>query len=849
MRKHQQKQILDVIQSLREAQEVELYADCQEGALSIGEFIEQIVGEDTQTVKLLEEYCELIYKASIGEVSLKSLIKQLILIENSVKNELKPNRVEMVFLSYKASMSDSIESIYRAAKEDPDCDAYWIPIPYYLVEPDGTHKNMQYEGQEYYKSDIECIDWQQYNIEENHPDVIFTFSPYDSFNNVSVVHPDYYCQHLRDLTDLLVYMPYFVINNNIDPLYTQCSGVIYSHKVFVQSEEVRQLYIENYKILMKDAVNKDIYGKPEEKIIALGSPKFDAIINAKSEDFTLPDNWAKLIYKPDGSKKKIVLLNTSVTALINNTSQYLKKLLYIQNKFKDQDDAVLWWRPHPLSSQSLAGMQPDYYDLYNNIVSSYKKAGWGIFDDSPDLQRALIYTNYYYGDHSSLIILCQILSKPIIIQNIDIYEKKNKNIKPLEVCEYNNIYYFTAGGLNAIFTIDKKTFDSIEYKGNFPQINPLTPKLFSSIYEYNDKIYLTPFSSNILGMYDINNNLFDNTILPEFLIKKLSVKEYNKNLNFNSSIIVNDLLYLIPATFPGIVVYNLKSAEYIIIDDWIESYNKIVIDTTRSYFINATYDKKRNCLIIAFSGANALLEVNLKTHETSIQLFENDNIGHRNIVIIDDIYWFFDVTCNALIEFNPLTKNINEYLIPDNLYVSTGKYVFRELSYQNNNLFFIPFQTSAILRFNIVTKKFDIAPNYKTISDSYIFQYSESKNNILLSDLSNELFIEYDPIATSVRETKISLSSIKNNDKLCDIIMDCIVNELVSLKNCIIYESPFKLTLESLLEKISSLEQNKWYTELLKKQNELISNSIIGLNGSSGLNILKYCKDLIINKS
>jgi hypothetical protein len=50
-----------------------------------------------------------------------------------VKTELKPNQIEVAFLSYKASMSDCIETIYLAAKADPMCDAYWIPIPYYTI--------------------------------------------------------------------------------------------------------------------------------------------------------------------------------------------------------------------------------------------------------------------------------------------------------------------------------------------------------------------------------------------------------------------------------------------------------------------------------------------------------------------------------------------------------------------------------------------------------------------------------------------------------------------------------------------------------------------------------------------
>ena len=71
--------------------------------------------------------------------SYKALQKSLNPIKNSVKNEIKV-QIEAVFLPYKASMWDSLESIWQAADEDPDCDAYVIPIPYYDKNPDGSFK-------------------------------------------------------------------------------------------------------------------------------------------------------------------------------------------------------------------------------------------------------------------------------------------------------------------------------------------------------------------------------------------------------------------------------------------------------------------------------------------------------------------------------------------------------------------------------------------------------------------------------------------------------------------------------------------------------------------------------------
>ena len=88
-----------------------------------------------------------------------------------------PVRKEVVFFPYKASMWDSLESVYLAAKEDPECDAYCVPIPYYVRNPDRSLGQMHYEGNEYPKN-IEVIDWQSWAGGERKPDVIYIHNPF-----------------------------------------------------------------------------------------------------------------------------------------------------------------------------------------------------------------------------------------------------------------------------------------------------------------------------------------------------------------------------------------------------------------------------------------------------------------------------------------------------------------------------------------------------------------------------------------------------------------------------------------------------------------------------------------------
>lgn len=236
MRKWQQQEVLEFIESLHQAHEEikealsrknidlvqNMLSECQEFAVSLGENIEALDGEGHVTVSYVEEYCEMLFQAfqeiSGGQYSenkvYKNLRKQLFKIENSVKNDIAI-RKEVVFFPYKASMWDSLESVYLAAKEDPDCDAYCVPIPYFDLNADKSFGQMHYEGREYPKN-IEVIDWQTYNFEERRPDAIYIHNPYDDWNLVTSVHPRFYSRNLKKYTEKLVYIPYFILQE-IEP--------------------------------------------------------------------------------------------------------------------------------------------------------------------------------------------------------------------------------------------------------------------------------------------------------------------------------------------------------------------------------------------------------------------------------------------------------------------------------------------------------------------------------------------------------------------------------------------------------------------------------------------------------
>jgi hypothetical protein len=168
----------------------------------------------------------------------------------------------------------------------------------------------------------------------------------------------------------------------------------------------------------------------EKKILGLGSPKVEKIVNTKKEELKIPEKWLQIIQKPDGTWKKICIYNTGVSALLQHSETYVEKMKRVLLIFQEaQDKIALLWRPHPLIQETISSMRPYLLKEYERLVEQYKKEGWGIYDDTPDLDRAIALADVYYGDESSMVQLCQKVGIPVMIQNIEMIDSIPKGNK------------------------------------------------------------------------------------------------------------------------------------------------------------------------------------------------------------------------------------------------------------------------------------------------------------------------------------------------------------------------------------------------------------------------------------
>ena len=811
MRKQQQKQIMEILASIEEAQTLGGYADCQDVALALCDFIESIKGEGTQTAALLVEYCELLFKASNGELNKKTLHKHLIKIVNSARHELRPTKIEVVFFPYMASMADSLESIYMAAKNDPDCDAYWCPIPYYDLNPDRTLGQLHYEGH-LYPAHLSAIDWQTYDLEERRPDVIFAHNPYDKNNVVTCVHPNFFFERMQQYTDMLCYVPYFVGIDDVQEHFCVLPGTIYADKVFVRSEKVRETYVRVFGEWVKQVgIGKGhpLWGKvarPAEKFVALGSPKIDAIVNAKPGDFDLPDEWRRIMEGPDGGKKKVVMYNNRFTDMTAGIENQIAKVKSVLESFKKRDDIVLWWRPHPLNIECLHAMMPQCFAEYEHIVDEYKHGGWGVYDDTPDLARAVAHSDAYYGDWSSLVPMYEASGKFAVLQENEAGNKMALKFGDFDVDEDGVIWGFELMQ-DGLFKLDFKTNTAycVTRSGCVPQCQG-KKYLFSThryirIYCSGDDVLCFPcFLDNILIYNRKNKTTKKLQLEQEYLLSPES-----DGFAFLYITEHRGKIYCFGASTKAVVVFDSSTHDI--------SYNTSLFDVIGLMSTDNTLTKfpryvsecsEDGSTTMLMNDCEHLISYNLPTQNVEI-IVTNPILADCACAGFDGQYYWLLSNNNKFVKWDSDLNAVTEYNIPNdmisNIYLED---TFAGISDCGEYLIIFPGYGKSVLRFDKKLERFSVFNDMPVPKDDEhrVYKYDRPKH---MEDKTyafarhNNIMYEFDKSSGLITAHPFCLDRESNHifyDDYIDYINASHNDEIIDCKGFVLHESRFADTMD-----------------------------------------------------
>ena len=530
-----------------------------------------------------------------------------------LRDELQkePVKKEVVFLPYKASMWDSLESIWQAAAADEaHCNAYVIPIPYADLTAEHTVREWHCE-KDLFPDGVPILDYQSVDLEKLHPDVIFFHNPYDWANRSTTVDPRYYSERLKSYTDQLVYVPYFVSGISASVDACQALGVRNADRVIVESEWIKARYEAYY----------PGGTPPPDKFLAMGSPKYDKVCSANKEAYPLPKAWQGRI-----SGKKIILYNTSLDATLRAEEALIVKLRAVLAFFRQRKDLLLWWRPHPLMQATLDSMRPQFAAAYRQIVREYCEEGWGIYDDTPELARAILWTDAYYGDESSVMWLYQATGKPIMVQEhaSAVTEKWQPRWFGYLTAEGNKIWFLSKifGAGMALFEMDLTT-DQVSSLGMVPGQPAGFAGSYLSAYcvlmKIREKIIMAPsYSDGGFVEYDCTTGGF-RQVKKTMTFWTAAMKAQLRDA-FRSAVRYGDSVFFIGNGSGLIVEYNGREQRYFYHTAWAEDIADVV-EKEKLIFGRYGFCLRENILYLLSSEEPLLIQLDLDTMRAQIRKF------------------------------------------------------------------------------------------------------------------------------------------------------------------------------------------------------------------------------------
>ncbi len=506
MREFIKEQLINLLDSMQEVhisltvlkdkkQIIQILADCQHAAITVGETLERNLSDYAPIVSLLEDYCELAFHLAESQENIicKDKVSALDGIVNRVKTSLKeiPSIYHVIFMPYKASMWDSLESIWLTCREDERCECYVMPIPYYEFDSKTNRWIYCYDGDQFPK-EVPILHYHDYSLEQSRPDVAYIHNPYDDCNMVTRVDSRFYSKELKAHIGKLVYIPYYVTTGFISPEHLELP--VYSHMDYmvVQSEYAKSFCMGKYYY---------------DRILPFGSPKLDRVIKLCREGAIIPEHWKSLL-----EGKKILMLNTSIGCFLQDGSIYLQKIKSICKVINNQRQVALIWRPHPLLEATIKSMRPYLLLEFNNLKKYFLENKIGVLDETPDISRAVAISDGYIGeDGSSVINLFGAAGKPIFILNnyiTDVFTKAEKSrVHITDMLKQEDKIWLTTNRYNAFFCMDVST-KQVYYLGRVGE-QPKWYGAYPFLAKAKNKLFLSPVIARRPAVYDLNTKTFE----------------------------------------------------------------------------------------------------------------------------------------------------------------------------------------------------------------------------------------------------------------------------------------------------------------------------------------------------
>lgn len=299
--------------------------------------------------------------------------------------------IRAVFFAELGEKWDAMDSVYQFMRNDPRFDPVVVRTPVgRTVNRDGKQEQEIIYKDFLTPMGIPSLDYDQYSIEDDCPELAFISQPYESCT-LPQFWPESIAKYTR-LVYLFYYIPCLIFQESPQSL-CQMDVYRYAWKVIGASER-------HYRYYRKYALNCG------SNMMVTGLAKFDPVIDLKEHGTKLPDGWNSKI------KNKTVFLWNTWYSMHGSSLRYFDAIV---QWFQTHEDCALIWRPHPMTDTVTKLYYPaDVYGKLQQQIQLIENMPNAIYDRETSCDASFSCSDALISDYSSLMFQYLLLNRPVL---------------------------------------------------------------------------------------------------------------------------------------------------------------------------------------------------------------------------------------------------------------------------------------------------------------------------------------------------------------------------------------------------------------------------------------------------
>lgn len=304
---------------------------------------------------------------------------------------------------------------------------------------------------------------------------------------------------------------------------------------------------------------------------------------------------------------------------------------------------------------------------------------------------------------------------------------------------YENKLWFTDINCGDFFSYDlelKKTelICQLAYEENYKD------RLFSAIVPCGIYMYLIPFSAK--NIYKINLEGKNSRKISFNIPNAEGFPYYEDSAKWISAHLCHDKIFLMPATYPGIMEIDCETEAIVYYDSWITDAKKGYLVSENAFFRKTLLLDKY--IYAPLCGKNAVVKFDTENKHTDIIQVGSEDCTYSGICHDGERFWLSPRQNGPIVQWNEKKNIWKEY---NNFYQRGG---YNDIICIGDDIFLIPGSAEKLLKVNRNSEKCVVVDCDDSISNhmcqcvvrNYIYFFSAYNAYLYIYDLSSNRVIK-----------------------------------------------------------------------------------------------------------